>query len=165
MAEDSLPEIISCSEARRRKQTHYYTGKPCRNGHKAKRYVSNWQCVQCIDNKYQTAWQRNFRSITGNNVRLNALRRQRKYGVSALQYQAMYDAQKGRCRLCDDWYPSSAGSPGRALGVDHCHKTYVVRGLLCMRCNLGLGKFQDDPALLRKAADYLEGTSKSADSR
>jgi hypothetical protein len=31
-----------------------------------------------------------------------------------------------------------------------------VPRLLCLGCNTGLGNFKDDPALLRRAADYLE---------
>jgi recombination endonuclease VII len=43
------------------------------------------------------------------------------------------------------------------LSVDHCHKTDEVRGYLCGYCNPALGSFKDDPKLLRRAADYLEG--------
>lgn len=43
------------------------------------------------------------------------------------------------------------------LSVDHDHKTGLVRGALCTRCNLGLGHFRDSPKLLRFAALYLEG--------
>ena len=41
------------------------------------------------------------------------------------------------------------------LNVDHCHKTNEIRGVLCTRCNLGIGYFKDDPMLLKKAIKYL----------
>jgi hypothetical protein len=44
----------------------------------------------------------------------------------------------------------------RTPRIDHCHKTRTVRGLLCGKCNVGLGYYDDNPAFLRKAADYIE---------
>jgi len=42
------------------------------------------------------------------------------------------------------------------LHIDHCHQTGKIRGLLYRRFNIGLGLFEDNPDLLRAAADYLE---------
>lgn len=55
--------------------------------------------------------------------------------------------QQGRCVIC--------GSEGN-LHLDHCHDTGILRDLLCHHCNVGLGHFRDNPALLRAAALYLE---------
>jgi hypothetical protein len=51
------------------------------------------------------------------------------------------------CQLC--------GGDHR-MAMDHCHTTGQVRGMLCRRCNQGIGLFGDNPALLRAAATYLE---------
>jgi len=67
----------------------------------------------------------------------------------------MLTKQGGVCLVC--FCPPA----GKRLAVDHDHVTGAVRGLLHIRCNAGLGQFDDDPALLRQAADYLEGKWKS----
>lgn len=41
------------------------------------------------------------------------------------------------------------------LVVDHNHTTNKIRGMLCQRCNQGLGQFKDDPMLLEMARIYL----------
>jgi hypothetical protein len=70
-----------------------------------------------------------------------------EYGLTLAEVDAMKQAQGGKCLICDR---------EASLVVDHCHVSGQVRGLLCNRCNIGLGHFTDDPALLRVAALYLE---------
>ena len=41
------------------------------------------------------------------------------------------------------------------LVVDHDHETGKVRGLLCNRCNLATGLFEDSTINLRSAVRYL----------
>lgn len=85
----------------------------------------------------------------------------RRYGISPADYQKMYDDQKGLCAICDRWLPSSDGrasslrSRNDRLHIDHCHTTGRVRGLLCHRCNIGIGHLDDDPARMERAARYL----------
>lgn len=44
------------------------------------------------------------------------------------------------------------------LAYDHCHAKGHFRGWLCRRCNLVLGRVNDDPNLLRRMIAYLERT-------
>ncbi len=60
--------------------------------------------------------------------------------------------QGGGCAICHG--PQIA--TGRAFDIDHNHITKQVRGLLCNLCNTAIGKFEENPVLLRRAADYLE---------
>ena len=75
------------------------------------------------------------------------------FGISAEEYDAILARQRGGCAICGD---TTGDGNGRRLHVDHCHASGVVRGLLCAACNFGLGKFKDDPRLLRRAAQYVD---------
>lgn len=74
-----------------------------------------------------------------------------RVGLSVEQYDRMLVEQGGVCKIC--------GRPPKSkrLSVDHNHRTGAIRGLLCWKCNTGIGWFREDVAALRKAADYLEG--------
>lgn len=83
----------------------------------------------------------------------------RKYGISLEDYREFHKRQGGVCGICG--MPEQTIDPRTNktlnLPVDHDHETGIVRGLLCSNCNRGLGMYKNNPALLRKAADYLEG--------
>lgn len=81
------------------------------------------------------------------------------YGITSEQYWALYGAQGGLCAICQRARGKGPDGTGRGkmLSVDHDHKTGEVRGLLCGPCNRDvLGHLRDDPAALRRAADYVE---------
>jgi len=69
------------------------------------------------------------------------------------QYEALEAKQEGLCAVCGR--PSMRGEKRLRLSVDHDHVTGLVRGLVCNKCNLGLGYFCDDVDVLRAAAAYL----------
>lgn len=76
----------------------------------------------------------------------------RKYELTPAQYDALVEAQQNKCRICAE-EPNSSDRYG--LVVDHDHTTGKIRGLLCNRCNMGIGLFDDDPEKLKMAIDYL----------
>lgn len=80
---------------------------------------------------------------------------QKDFGISLLQYKDLYNNQNGLCAICNQ--PKSFTRCGKilSLAVDHCHKTGIIRGLLCRYCNLGLGNFKDNSIYLKRAANYV----------
>ena len=74
------------------------------------------------------------------------------HGLSLREYQGILEAQGGTCAICRG---TESDSGTKRLSVDHDHKTGVVRGLLCGRCNRMLGLAKDLPQTLMEAAKYL----------
>lgn len=74
----------------------------------------------------------------------------RTFGISADDFDAILAEQGGGCAICGK-LPDRAAS----LHLDHCHDTGAIRGILCLSCNQGLGKFREDADLLDAAARYL----------
>jgi hypothetical protein len=75
-----------------------------------------------------------------------------RYGISIKEYNEMMDRQNGFCAICGihkDYL-------NYRLFVDHNHRTGEIRGLLCPKCNAGLGSFKDDVKLLEKAIQYCK---------
>ncbi|WP_331756754.1 endonuclease VII domain-containing protein [Streptomyces decoyicus] len=72
-----------------------------------------------------------------------------RYGMTLDEYNHRRAEQDGKCAICGE-------TPGQRLCVDHNHTTNAIRDLICTNCNHALGKAQDNPAILRAMADYLE---------
>lgn len=87
-------------------------------------------------------------------ARIAEQRRQRKYGLTPEEFSRLHTAQDGCCAICCELMTTSGAAK---CCVDHDHKTGAVRGLLCARCNLLLGKALDSPLILCAALHYLQG--------
>jgi hypothetical protein len=85
-----------------------------------------------------------------NRERLNKAKRAKKFGITIEEWDAMYEAQYGKCYLC-----GNGRGDYHELSVDHDHETGKIRSLLCGACNMGIGQLKDDPELLERAAIYI----------
>ena len=70
----------------------------------------------------------------------------RKYGITLEDYNVMMERQEGKCAIC---------LKQKKLAVDHCHHSGIVRGLLCLSCNVSIGHFMEDVGSFRRAIDYI----------
>ena len=74
-----------------------------------------------------------------------------RYGIEKEDYIKLLESQNHLCAICSERLDMS-----RQIYIDHDHSTGQIRGALCGSCNKGLGMFKDSPALLHKAAYYLD---------
>jgi len=79
----------------------------------------------------------------------------RAYGIDLKQYEEMFFQQKGCCKICNKHISELNQKIKKSLSVDHCHTTGKVRGLLCDKCNRGIGLLNDDIDILNNAIKYL----------
>jgi hypothetical protein len=115
------------------------------------------QCIAAYDREYFSANSDRLRAqaknrygATKHQVRVKQMRRM--YDLTIAEYDAMRDAQDNQCAICG----RHERDLNKRLCVDHDHETGRVRGLLCNQCNSLLGRWNDDPAIARRAAAYLE---------
>ena len=69
------------------------------------------------------------------------------YKITLKDYDDMLKAQDSKCLIC--------GFDG-PLVVDHCHKTNKIRGLLCSKCNKGIGLLKEDLNTILNAFEYIK---------
>lgn len=77
----------------------------------------------------------------------------KKYGITWKDRMVIWKKQKGRCAICNKHERHFKNR----LAVDHNHKSGLVRGLLCFRCNKFLvGRHTVWTAML--VYEYLKGS-------
>lgn len=108
-------------------------------------YVLKCEEIKARVNKYRLA----------NLDKISASKRKAVFGITSEQYNAMLAAQNELCAICKKPETIKRNGKVKRLAVDHDHRTLVIRALLCHRCNVALGYFNDDPLLLTKARQYL----------
>ena len=75
-------------------------------------------------------------------------KRKYNYGMSYGLYEKIKSKQNGKCAICDK-------APKDSLVVDHQHRKRNIRGLLCRKCNIALGLFNEDITIIKNAIKYL----------
>jgi hypothetical protein len=143
-----------------------FCGQRCKNQGRIKRYTAEWHaematrtCAGCgtsmTGKRRDSKWCSNACGVKGRPSRKDVARKARlkkKFGVTIAELDAMLQRQHGTCAICKGSDPKH---PQGTWAVDHDHVTQQVRGLLCSRCNTGIGQLQDDPDIIAAAASYV----------
>ncbi len=136
-------------------KTHYFTGKPCKRGHIALRPVGSGHCSVCHqEQRIRHRKTRKFKETSKNYYEANkpdisARQKFNKYKIVKSEFEQLIIKQNNCCAICEVTFETPH--------IDHCHNSGKIRGLLCLNCNNGLGRFKDNVRLLQKAIEYLNG--------
>lgn len=71
------------------------------------------------------------------------------YGLTEDDFNKLLKKQDYKCFICRK-------KSNKTLHIDHCHKSGLVRGLLCFRCNFGLTFFDENYENFNRAYKYLK---------
>lgn len=116
--------------------------------HNTAKFGVQTHCKECHSKRNKKWYLKNNKLAKQKNREFKLLR---EYGISIKEYDTILKEQNGNCKIC-----GNKETLKRRLGVDHCHTTGKVRGLLCSKCNRGIGMFNDNIDNLNKAIKYLK---------
>ncbi len=132
-------KLKKCSQCGEDKPiSEFYNHKPTKSGLRP-------DCKKCA-NLATKIW------VTNNREKVRLSYNYYNTGITPELYTELLNLQNGGCAICG----KTARENRKNLAVDHDHKTMKVRGLLCNRCNLGIGYLEDKADVLKSAARYIE---------
>ena len=102
-------------------------------------------CTKIKSEEWRKKYPERFTSVVRRRNRL------KKYGLTDAAFKALLSSQGSKCAVCRD--EISEGS--FRCHVDHDHDTGAVRGILCNKCNAGIGMLQESADVVRAALEYL----------
>ena len=147
-----------CTNPKQDTEFYLQNGKPhgycrdCAKEESAKQRAENGEEIR--------AWKRTWYKKNSDKIRQRE--RERDYSLNNSAFIALLQSQDFKCAICTK--PLILGNIIDAPHIDHDHSCCpgnahscgkCIRGLLCINCNNGLGRFKDDPDLLQRASEYL----------
>lgn len=79
-----------------------------------------------------------------------------RYGITFDDANKLLIEQNNKCKICKINIEWQSKERNNTACIDHCHLSDEVRGILCHKCNLALGLFNDSLELMSEAIDYLK---------
>jgi DNA-directed RNA polymerase subunit RPC12/RpoP len=135
---------LKCSSCKESKvPSLFYKNKSTKTGY------SN-QCQDC-----RKKWKPSEEQKLRYNERTRVWNRKKLSGFTKEDFETKLKEQGYKCAIC------GTDDPGKTnWHADHDHKTGQKRGVLCHKCNTGLGLLKDDIDILCAAIEYINHYTK-----
>ena len=131
---------------------------PIRNPEKRREYLKRYYIEHKseIETQRKSFYKKNKHKIVAqkrryykaNPERFKSYRLKSRYGLTLSEFHRRAAEQEQKCPICAE--------PDAKLVLDHDHDDSSIRGLICGRCNTGLGMLGDSIETLKSAIRYLE---------
>ena len=116
-------------------------------------YVGRYKCKNCVNAAARKMRVDKPERYARYKKRANEYRKESRYGITQEDFNNMLVEQNNVCKICSNEFKST-----KDTHVDHCHKSNIVRGLLCNSCNMALGQFNDNTDNMDNAIRYLQNS-------
>lgn len=128
---------------------------------KSKPEGKDYQCKECCKKQSKEYHKNNkeARKESGKEYRyknadvIKIRRKEKLYGISESEQEELITLCNNKCEICGI---DAKFSTKQVLNIDHDHSTGDIRGMLCGKCNKGLGLLGDNLESLKKVVNYLE---------
>lgn len=144
------------------------TRNNCLKGGTQRSKKQRYRCKSCSKKRTKN-WRKNnphrlkkvsltWRSKVSKNERMRWYTIKRKFNVTKEEYEKMALNQNSLCAICKnkEVRSSRAKRSCEYLSIDHCHKTGRIRKLLCRKCNMALGLFEESIKIMESAIQYIK---------
>jgi DNA-directed RNA polymerase subunit RPC12/RpoP len=115
------------------------------NKNKLGKFGVHNQCRQCA-----RLWKPSPEALKISRQKTREWNRKKVSGFTPEDFENKLKEQGYKCAICGTDKPTSIN-----WHADHCHETKTKRGVLCQKCNMGIGLFNDNTELMEKAIMYL----------
>lgn len=76
----------------------------------------------------------------------------KKYNVSIEDVARMLNSQDLKCKICATFLSNYK------FNIDHDHETGLVRGILCLSCNISIGHMHESIDVLYRMIEYIRNS-------
>ena len=123
---------------------------------RASKICKNAECNNVVARPY---WDKTDKYWRYHHTCSSCMATKQKYGLTSPERNKILTSQGGRCRVCDSQISFMGNKTGavseKHAVIDHDHESGRIRGIICGRCNIILGKVNDDASLLMRLISYL----------